>query len=146
MTDLLLTNGTIVTQDEDRRIISDGAVAITEDRITAVGPTDRLTAETSPARTFDVEGSAVIPGLINAHTHVSDILLRRAFSPDRGLYDWLFNVKQPALFTMKPAEHALAARLYCIEALQSGMTTSIEKLLTNATATAADLVERANIE
>lgn len=130
MTDILITNGTIVTQDEERRIITDGAVAVTGDRITAVGSADRLEEETSPSRTIDAEGGAVIPGLINAHTHVSDILLRGPFSQDRGLYDWLFNVKQPALFEMSPEEHALAARLYCIEALRSGMTTFVE----NATA------------
>lgn len=130
MTEILITNGTIVTQDEERRIIDDGAVAVIGDRISAVGPADRLEAETSPDRTIDAEGGAVVPGLINAHTHVSDILLRGSFSPDRGLYDWLFNVKQPALFEMRPEEHALAARLYCLEALQSGTTTFVE----NATA------------
>ncbi|WP_122091266.1 amidohydrolase family protein [Halalkalicoccus subterraneus] len=126
MTDTLLTNGTIVTQDENRRIITDGAVAITGNRISDVGPADRLEADTSPARTLDIDGRVVIPGLINAHTHVSDILLRGAFTQDRGLYDWLFNVKQPALFEMGPEEHALAARLYCIEALRSGTTTFVE--------------------
>ncbi|MDL5363243.1 amidohydrolase [Halalkalicoccus sp. NIPERK01] len=126
MTDLLITNGTIITQNEDRQIIIDGAVAVTGDRITDVGSADRLEAETSPDQLLDAEGGAVIPGLINAHTHVSDIFLRGAFTQDRGLYDWLFNVKQPALFEMRPEEHALAAQLYCIESIQSGITTFVE--------------------
>ncbi|WP_049934684.1 amidohydrolase family protein [Halalkalicoccus jeotgali] len=126
MTDILITNGTIITQNEDRQIITEGAVAVTDGRITAVGSADRLGAETSPARIIDAERGAVIPGLINAHTHVSDIFLRGTFAEGRGLYDWLFNVKQPALFEMQPEEHALAARLYCIEALRSGTTTFVE--------------------
>lgn len=130
MTDILITNGTIVTQDEERRIIDDGAVAVTGNRISAVGPAARLERERSPDRTIDAEGCAVVPGLINAHTHVSDVLLRGASFRGRGLYDWLFNVKQPGLFEMRPEEHALAARLYCLEALQSGTTTFVE----NATA------------
>jgi cytosine/adenosine deaminase-related metal-dependent hydrolase len=130
MTDVLVTNGTVITQDEDRDVIDVGAVAVADDRISAVGSTDRLEAETDPDRIIDADGGAVIPGLINAHTHVSDILLRGAFDADRGLYDWLFNVKQPALSVMDADEHALAARLYCVEAIRSGTTTFVE----NATA------------
>lgn len=98
MTDILITDGTVVTQNADREIVPDGAVAVTGDRISAVGSAATLEAETDPDRVIDVEGSAIVPGLINAHTHVSDILLRGAFEQDRGLYDWLFNVKQAALF------------------------------------------------
>ncbi|GAB3328560.1 amidohydrolase family protein [Haloplanus salinarum] len=130
MTDVLVTNGTVLTQDADRDVIDAGAVAVADDRISAVGSADRLEAETDPDRIIDADGGAVIPGLINAHTHVSDILLRGAFDADRGLYDWLFNVKQPALSVMDADEHALAARLYCVEAIRSGTTTFVE----NATA------------
>jgi atrazine chlorohydrolase/5-methylthioadenosine/S-adenosylhomocysteine deaminase len=126
MTDVLITNGTIVTQNNSRDIIEDGAIAITDEQISAVGSADRLEAETTPSQLIDAGGGAVIPGLINPHTHVSDILLRGSFDQDRGLYDWLFNVKQAALFTMEPWEHELAAKLYCIEAIQSGMTTFVE--------------------
>lgn len=126
MTDVLITNGVVVTQNDHREIVEDGAVAITDDRISAVGPSDQLEQDTSPGRVIDADGGAVIPGLINAHTHVSDIFLRGAFAQDRGLYDWLFNVKQPAVFAMDPAEHALAARLYCAEAIRSGTTTFVE--------------------
>jgi len=130
MTDVLVTNGTVVTQNGDREIIEAGAVAVVDDRISAVGSAEHLEAETDPDRTIDADGGAVIPGLINAHTHVSDIFLRGAFDGDRGLYDWLFNVKQPALSVMDADEHALAARLYCAEAIRSGTTTFVE----NATA------------
>lgn len=126
MTDLLITNGTVVTQNADRELVPDGAVAVTDDRISAVGPAEKLEAETSPERTIDADGGAIIPGLINAHTHVSDILLRGSFDQDRGLYDWLFNVKQAALFEMEAAEYEIAARLYCIEAIRSGTTTFVE--------------------
>jgi cytosine/adenosine deaminase-related metal-dependent hydrolase len=68
----------------------------------------------------------VIPGLVNPHTHVSDILTRGAFGGDRTLYDWLYNVKQPALHAMEPRDHELAAALYCTEALRAGVTTFVE--------------------
>jgi len=130
MTDVLVTDGTVLTQNRDREVIENGAVAVEGDRISAVGPAARLEAETEPDRVVDAGGGVVIPGLINAHTHVSDVFLRGAFEGDRGLYDWLFNVKQPALSVMTADEHALAARLYCVEAIRSGTTTFVE----NATA------------
>ena len=126
MTDKLVTNGQVVTQDADRRVLEDGAIAIEGDRILAVGPTDELAADYDAAERIDAEGGAVIPGLVNPHTHVSDILLRGSFAEDRGLLDWLYNVKRPGTLAMDPEEHALAATLYCIEAIQSGVTTFVE--------------------
>ncbi len=126
MTDLLVTNGRILTQNADREIIESGAVAVSGDRISAVGPATELEGRLDPATVIDADGGAVIPGLINSHTHVSDILLRGSFAEDRGLYDWLINIKQPGTTVMTPEEHALAATLYCVEAIQSGTTTFVE--------------------
>lgn len=126
MSDSLVTNGTILTQDADREVIEDGAVAVVDDEIHAVGPAREVTRAFDADRVIDADGGAVIPGLINAHTHVSDILLRGSFAEDRTLHDWLYNVKRPASYAMEPDEHAVAARLYCLEAIQSGVTTFVE--------------------
>lgn len=126
MTGLLVTNGRVITQDADRRLVEDGAVAVEDDEIVAVGPTEDLVADHDADRVIDAEGGAVIPGLVNPHTHVSDILLRGSFAEDRDLLDWLYNVKRPGALAMEPDEHTLAATLYCIEAIQSGVTTFVE--------------------
>ncbi|GAA0303052.1 amidohydrolase [Halarchaeum salinum] len=127
MADVLVTNGRVITQNGDRDVIEDGALAITGERIEAVGHTAEIVADYDAARVVDADGGAVIPGLINAHTHVSDIVLRGgAFAADRGLYDWLYNVKRPGSVAMMPDEHAVAASLYCLEAIQSGVTTFVE--------------------
>lgn len=126
MTDLVVSNGRVVTQNDRRRVIPDGAVAVSDGEITQVGPTAEVKAAVTADREIDANGGAVIPGLINTHTHVSDILLRGTGTGDRGLYDWLFNIKQPGVFEMEPEEHALAARLYCLETISSGTTTFVE--------------------
>ena len=126
MNDLLVTNGYVVTQDADRTVIKQGAVVIDDGSIIAVGHADELKRDHSADRVLDAEGGAIIPGLINPHTHVSDILLRGSFAEDRGLLDWLYNVKRPATVGMDAEEHALAATLYCIESIQSGVTTFVE--------------------
>jgi len=126
MTDLLVTNGQVVTQNADREIIENGAVAVSGDRIEAVGDSEVLAADHDPDRTIDADGGAIIPGLIDAHVHVSDVLLRGAFAEDRGLYDWLYNANKPGVASMSPDEHAVAATLYCMEAIQAGVTTFVE--------------------
>ncbi|MEF8812623.1 MAG: amidohydrolase [Halovenus sp.] len=126
MTTVLVTNGQVVTQNPARDIIESGAVVVVDDTIEAVGPASELEADHDPDRIIDADGGAIIPGLINAHTHVSDILLRGSFAADRGLYDWLFNVKRPGSLAMTPEEHAIAASLYCAEAIRSGVTTFVE--------------------
>ncbi len=44
MADIIITNGIVVTIDDDRRVIENGAVAIENDRIVAVGTTAEVTA------------------------------------------------------------------------------------------------------
>ncbi len=126
MTTTVVVNGTVVTQNSEREIIKDGAVAIINETIDDVGPTSEITDAYDPDNLIDANDGVIIPGLINAHTHVSDVLLRGAFRTDRGLYDWLFNVKRPGSLAMTPDEHAAAAALYCAEAIQSGVTTFVE--------------------
>jgi len=126
MTELVIRGGRVVTQDDERTVIEDGAVAVDGDRIVAVGPTAEVERAHDAERVVDASGSAVIPGLVNPHTHVSDILLRGSFAEDRGLLDWLYNVKRPGTVAMDPDEHATAATLYCMEAMRAGVTTFVE--------------------
>src|SRR5436309_371410 len=51
-------------------LIADGALAIAGDRIVAVGPTAELRAQVQSATTIDARGRAVLPGFVDAHTHV----------------------------------------------------------------------------
>ena len=49
MADTLITGGTIVTMDPNRRVIDDGAIALEADRIVAVGPRKDCLLYTSPS-------------------------------------------------------------------------------------------------
>lgn len=126
MVSILITNGTVVTQNSDREVLENGAVAVDGDTIVDVGPTARLDEKHDSDRQIDATGKAVIPGFVNPHTHVSDILLRGSCGTDRGLYDWLFNVKQPGVAAMTETDHEIAAALFCAEALSAGITTFVE--------------------
>ena len=93
--DLLVLGGTLVTMDKERRVISDGGVAVADGRIVAVGPTtDIVRMYTAPER-VDAGGKLIIPGLINGHTHVP-MTLFRGLADDLDLQDWLTKYIFPA--------------------------------------------------
>ncbi|PYR23215.1 MAG: hypothetical protein DMF98_18940, partial [Acidobacteria bacterium] len=66
--DLLLTNALVLTMDERFTLHRPGGVAIVGDTIRAVGP-DASSTYTG-RDTVDCGGRVVMPGLVNAHTHV----------------------------------------------------------------------------
>lgn len=82
--DLCIRGGAVLTLDAKWRIFDPGFVAIKDSRIVAVGPLAE--AEQWPAReTFDVSGTLIMPGYVNAHTHISMSSFRGAMedAPDR---------------------------------------------------------------
>lgn len=84
----LYTADYLVTQNDGRDIIEHGALAVAGDRIACVGHSDILEALYPEARRVDLGKAVLMPGLINAHTHVSMSLLR-GYSDDKALMDWL---------------------------------------------------------
>jgi len=125
MIDHLIVNGTVVTVNASRDVIDQGAVAIEGTDIVGVGPTDELADRYDASNVRDVSGSYVVPGFINTHVHVPDILAR-GIGKERALHDWLFNVKRPFVAAMDENDHATAAALYSWESLQAGITTFVE--------------------
>jgi len=125
MVDLIVENGTVLTMNTDRDVVDDGAVAIDDGGVVDVGSTVTLTDRYDADRVVDASDCVVLPGFISTHVHVSDILLRGR-EKDRTLLDWLYNVKKPGVNAMTPEENAIAAALYCQEAIRSGITTFVE--------------------
>lgn len=68
--------------------IENGAVAISEDRITAVG-TFREVAKSSGEETVDLGEQALLPGLINAHCHLDYTCLRGKIPPQKSFTGWI---------------------------------------------------------
>lgn len=71
MTSLLIENGTIVTMGADDRIIENGYVTVKEGRITGVGSMTEAVDLSGFDTVVDAKGKAVLPGFINAHTHLA---------------------------------------------------------------------------
>jgi putative selenium metabolism protein SsnA len=67
---VIIHNATILTFDEALRIITDGAVYIKDDIIADFGKSRRVLEKYADLSTIDGEGKVLMPGLINAHTHL----------------------------------------------------------------------------
>jgi 5-methylthioadenosine/S-adenosylhomocysteine deaminase len=120
---LLLTGGTVVTMDAGQQVFDPGAVAVAGSRIVAVGEAAGVGARYPAARTLDTTGRIVLPGLVNAHTHVP-MTLFRGLADDLALMDWLQEHIFPAEAKMVDEELVRwGTRLACLEMLRGGTTT-----------------------
>ncbi len=120
--DLILTNAVVVTMNANGDVFDPGAVAISGDSILAVGLAADLTKEYSPTQTFDCGGKVVMPGLVNAHTHVPMTLLR-GLADDLRLDVWLMGYMMPVEREfVSPDFCRLGTLLGCAEMIRSGIT------------------------
>src|SRR5262245_30782497 len=105
--------------DEQFTIHRSGAVAITGDSIVAVGP-DAQSCQA--AETIDCQGRLVMPGLVNAHTHVP-MALMRGLADDLRLDVWLMGYMMPVEREfVNPDFVRLGTKLGCAEMIRSGVT------------------------
>ena len=70
MTKILIEAGFVIPEARADAVVSGGAVAIDGDQIVGIGYAEELRSVFSPERTIRVPGSAVLPGLVNTHTHL----------------------------------------------------------------------------
>jgi 5-methylthioadenosine/S-adenosylhomocysteine deaminase len=121
--DLLVTGGTVVTMDGQRRVIEDGAVVIRADSIVAVGPRAEIENRFEAAQTIDAHGALVLPGLINGHAHAA-MSLFRGLADDLALDEWLQKYIFPAeARNVTPDFVEWGTKLGVLEMLRGGITT-----------------------
>ena len=127
--DTLITGAAIVTQDEERRIIRDGALAIRGDRIAAVGTRAELEDKVNAASVIDGRRFVITPGFIDAHIHITGDPLTRGYVPDDisdAFGDTLRRWVIPRYLAHTPADERLSARLAAVEMLRAGTTCFLE--------------------
>lgn len=120
--DLMLTNAIVLTMDEAMTVYEPGALAIAGDRILAVGSEESVRKGFTASETVDCKGAIVMPGLVNAHTHVPMTLLR-GLADDLRLDVWLLGYMMPVEREFVSPEFVrLGTRLACVELIRSGIT------------------------
>lgn len=124
--DLLVTGiDWLVTVDESRRVVKDGAVAIRDGRFVEVGPSSQVGSRVAARETRDASGTVATPGFVDCHLHSS-------FQLSRGLADEV-NARAFLFDRMYPYEGALgeddvfdSARLASWELLRHGVTCFVD--------------------
>ncbi|KAJ4766045.1 5-methylthioadenosine/S-adenosylhomocysteine deaminase [Rhynchospora pubera] len=120
---VLLYNGVVVTMDQECHVIRDGAVAISGDRIKAIGPTSQILADFSTVadESIDLNGRFIMPGFVNTHVHTSQ-QLGKGIADDVDLMTWLHKRIWPYESHMTEEDSYLSTLLCGIELIRSGTT------------------------
>ncbi|WP_256402915.1 amidohydrolase [Halorubrum salinum] len=124
-----------VTIDRDAGTI----VAVGEEAVDGAGGEG---SDLADAETLDASGSLVIPGLVNAHTHVAMTLLR-GYADDKPLDPWLREDIWPAEAALTPDDIEAGAELGVLEMIRSGTTAFADMYFSMDRV--ADVVDRAGL-
>jgi 5-methylthioadenosine/S-adenosylhomocysteine deaminase len=121
--DFVISGGTVLVLDENNTILSNGAIAIDGSNIAAVGKAEDIGRAFRGRRVIDAEGSLLMPGLINSHTHAA-MTCFRGIADDLALMDWLNHFIFPAeAKNVNPELAYWGTLLACVEMIKSGTTT-----------------------
>src|SRR5262245_25911753 len=143
--DVLISGGTIITVDAERRIFWDGAIAITGNRIVAVGRREDVATQVQPTRIIDARGKVVTPGFIQTHVHVSaEQAVKGVLADTMPPSQWVRQVTQ-FYAAASPEEEALNATFTFMELIRTGTTCFIEAGTTKHTPEIIDAIGRSGI-
>lgn len=125
--ELLVLADTVLTMEPGSTPLANAAIAVADGRITAIGPASELQAAHPDAPTIGGPGHLAIPGLINAHQHLTGDRLIRSMIPDdlepgRSIFEWAV----PAHAAHTGDDDELSATLSLIEAACNGVTFTVE--------------------
>jgi len=117
-----ISNALIVPMVDGPRTLS-GFVRIRDGEIDALGAGEPPVDGTEMT-VIDAHGALLMPGLVNAHTHLYQVLLRAVWE-DLELMPWLKRIYRCAR-VLTPEHFYSGSLLGCVEAIRSGATTVCE--------------------
>ena len=118
--DLIIEGDHLVTMNANREVIKNGAVAIDQGVIVAIGSADDIRSTYAARDTLAGGDRIVMPGLVNGHSHAAMTLLR-GVADDLALMDWLNNYIFPAEVEFVDSEFVrIGTELACWEMIRGG--------------------------
>ena len=118
--DILISNGVVLTMNENNQEIQNGAVAIVAEKITAVGKKDEF-SDWKISKHIDAQGGIIMPGLVNTHTHAA-MTCFRGIADDLPLMTWLDEHIFPAESKLDDQKVYSGTLLACAEMIMAGTT------------------------
>ena len=122
---LLIENGRVITLDDDDRSLRPGWIYVQDDQIEAIGEGDAPRSTTGSDITIDVGGDVVMPGMVNAHTHLFQTFARGT-GDDVPLLEWVEKAILPITTHLTADDVRAAATVGLIENVRSGATSVLE--------------------
>lgn len=126
MNNILIAGGSIVTVDDNGQVFDPGYIFVEGDRITNLGA--GIAPETLRNRAdtiIDATHSAVMPGMVNAHTHLFQTMIR-GLADDKPLIEWLRTAIWPVARALTEEEAYLAAMIGLVENIRGGATAIVD--------------------
>jgi len=124
--DLIIAGDHIVTMDSNQTVVANGAVAVDDGIIIAVGTKAEIEAAFTARQTLAGDNRVVMPGLVNGHGHAAMTLLR-GVADDLALMDWLNNYIFPSEVEFVDSEFVrIGTELACWEMIRGGTTTFVD--------------------
>jgi cytosine/adenosine deaminase-related metal-dependent hydrolase len=124
---MLYTNAIIITVNQTREVIEDGALLVKGDKIADIGKSVDLKSKYPNEDVIELQDRIILPGLINTHMHTAQTLLRGT-ADDLELVSWLCERIWPLQGNFTPEDGYCAARLSISEMLLSGTTCFLESM------------------
>lgn len=143
--DTLVLGGYVVTVDEADHEYLDGALAIRDGRLVAVGQTADVAQRYEAPTIINASGKCIFPGLVNTHTHLFQTFMK-GLGEGIHVHEWLKLVTTPGFLQMAPDDFYLSAIVGCMEAVRSGTTTLVEYMYPNPHHEAGDAVLAALVD
>ncbi len=126
---MLITNATIITKEDETRIIPDQAIFLEDGLIAAIGPEKALTAWFEAKEVLDARGQLVMPGNVCAHTHFYGAFARGMSIPGKAPADFpqiLQKLWWPLDKALDEDAVRLSAQVMLLDAIRNGTTTLID--------------------
>jgi 5-methylthioadenosine/S-adenosylhomocysteine deaminase len=117
----VVRGGHVLTMGPEGDLVG-GAVAFADGEIVVVGPFDEVLGRFPSAEVVGDAWGVVLPGLVNAHTHLSEALIP-GMGEDLTLFEWLTRIVVPAGRHLTKEMARVGSMLKGAELLLSGVTT-----------------------
>ncbi|MCL5046746.1 MAG: amidohydrolase [Actinobacteria bacterium] len=125
---LVIQGGTLLPMGENPEVIPEATV-VAEDGLIVEAAGPKRYRPDRDTEVIDAGGRLVIPGLVNAHTHLYQVLLRGMWD-DLPLMPWLRRIYQVGE-VLEPEDCYVGALLGSLESLESGVTTVCDHFFLN---------------
>lgn len=125
---MIYDNCTVITMDPERRIVTGAAVAVEGDSIAMVDKSERVREAYPEKATRDLHGWLLLPGLVDAHIHLPQAMLRGS-GDEVPLWVWMAQ----RIFILEgnytPSDVHASTRLAIVEMIKAGTTAFLETLI-----------------